>query len=197
MLRTVKIEKLFSIFCEDCNPRIIVLTSRGCAGDLIEFKSHDAVSSKVAGAKLASAANHASSRHLWSRGDLQRDFHAHRHVCSGFLAKAGKLGGRGGLCFYANEFGSLPLDSLGRATDVSGRYPLSNPDEVYGHQGLRSAQLAAFGADQFSTGTACDSRRHYGPGAIPDAISGNASDAAVAAVRGDCRSTMLAHPDAT
>src|SRR5882762_11290161 len=33
MLGTVKIEKTAQHFCEDCNARIIVLTSRGCAGD--------------------------------------------------------------------------------------------------------------------------------------------------------------------
>src|SRR5882762_10694021 len=33
MLGTVKIEKTAQRFCEDCNARIIVLTSRGCAGD--------------------------------------------------------------------------------------------------------------------------------------------------------------------
>ena len=166
-------------------------------GDLIEFTSDDAVSSKIAGTKLAAAVNHARSRRLWSRGDLQRHFHARRLECSGFLAKAGKLGGRGRLCFYADEFDSLPLDPVGSATDVSGWYRLSNPDEVYWHEGLRGAQLAAFGAGQFSASTACGYRRHHGFGAVPDTISRNASYAAVTALRRDCCGAVLAHPDAT
>src|SRR5438045_4870235 len=126
-----------------------------CGSDRSNLRLDDAVSSKIAGAKLASAANHARSRHFWSRGDLQRHFHARRLECGGFLAKAGQLGSRGCVCFHANEFGPLPLDSLGRATDVSGWYRFSNPDEIYRHEGVRSAELAAFGADQFSASTAC------------------------------------------
>ena len=164
---------------------------------LIEFKSDDAVSSKVAGSKLASAANHARSRHLWSRGDLQRHFHAHRRVCDRLLAKAGKLGRRRSLRLYADKFNPLPLDSLGRVADVSGRDRLSNHDEVHGDKGLRSAQLAAFGAAQFSASAACGRRGDHGIGAVPHAISRNAPDATVAAMRSDCRSAMLANPDAT
>ena len=105
-------------------------------GRLIESKLDDAVSSKVARAKLASAADHACSRHLWSRGDLQRHFHACRRVCSGFLAKAGKLGDRRCLRFYDDKFDPLPLDSLGRAAHVSSRYRVSDPDEIHGHESL-------------------------------------------------------------
>jgi len=54
-----------------------------------------------------------------------------RSVRDGFLAQAGKLGRRGCFRIHADEFGSLPLDPLGRPSDVSGRYRFSHHDEVH------------------------------------------------------------------
>ncbi len=56
-----------------------------------------------------------------------------------------------------------------------------------GHKSLRSAQLAPSGADQFSTRATCGCRWDHGFGAVLNSIPRNASNAAVAALRGDCR----------
>src|SRR5205814_10412322 len=98
---------------------------------------HDAVSTEVARAKLASARDHARPGHFWGGSDLQRYFLAHRSVRSGFLAKAGELGSCRRLCVYGDQFDSLPLGPLGRVADVFGGHSVSHPDEVYWHQSLR------------------------------------------------------------
>ena len=66
-----------------------------------------------------------------------------------------------------------------------------------GDQSLWSAQLAAFGTNQFSAGAACGRRRHHGVGAVPDPISRDASDTAITALRSDCGRSVSVHPDAT
>jgi hypothetical protein len=195
--KAVQFEKLAPHFCEDRNARIILITSGRCAGDLNEIKQRDAFSPKVGRPKLASAGDHASACHFWGRSNLQRDFQSSGSVRSGFLAKAGELGSRRRLRVHADEFGRLPLDSMGRVADVSGRHRLSDPDQVYGHESLWGAQLAAFGATEFSTRPTCGCRRNHGFGVVLDSISRNASDAAVTALRSDCRSAMLAYPNAT
>src|SRR6266481_8126217 len=84
--------------------------------------ANDAFSSKIAWPKLAPIATHAGPRCFWRRGDLQRDVHAQRPVCRRLLAEASKLGGRRCLRVYADQFGPLPVGSLGRAADVPGRH---------------------------------------------------------------------------
>src|SRR6266566_9123050 len=82
---------------------------------------NDAFSSKIAWPKLASISDHAGPRRFWRRGNLQRDVHAQRPVCRRLLAEASKLGGRRCLRVHADQFGPLPVGSLGRAADVPGR----------------------------------------------------------------------------
>jgi hypothetical protein len=67
----------------------------------------------------------------------------------------------------------------------------------FGHKGVRSAQLVAFWSDQLSASAACGSGRHHGPSPVSDTISRNASDAAIALLRGNCSRAMFAHSDAT
>src|SRR5204863_9541915 len=107
--------------------------------EIKQITRYDAFSAKVARSKLAFAGDDARARHFWCRSHLQRDFHAHRRVRSGFLAKAGELGGCRCVRVYGDKFDPLPLDPLGRVADVSGRHRLSDPDEVYRHQSLWGA----------------------------------------------------------
>src|SRR5206468_12294249 len=70
-------------------------------------------------------------------------------------------------------------------------------DEVYRTASLWRAQLAAFRAYQFSACTTCGCRRDYGIGAVSNSISRDASDAAVAFVWSDRRSSLPSNSDAT
>ncbi len=126
----------------------------------------DAFSSKIAWPKLASISDHAGPRRFWRRGNLQRDVHAQRPVCRRLLAEASKLGGRRCLRVHADQFGPLPVGSLGRAADVPGRHCVPDHDEVYRGQSLWSAQLVASGTNQFSARPGCGCRRDYGVGAV-------------------------------
>src|SRR5947207_2979352 len=89
------------------------------------------------------------------------------------------------------------MDPMGRVADVSGGNRLSDPDEIYRHESLRGAQLAAFMAAQFPTCSACGCRRDHGFSTLSDAISGDPSDAAVVALRSDCGGALPSHFDAT
>src|SRR4029077_1358545 len=159
--------------------------------------ANDAFSSKIAWPKLASITAHAGPRCFWRRGDLQCDVHAQRPVCRRLLAETSKLGRRRCLRVHGDQFGSLPVDSLGRPADVSGRHCVSNPDKVYGGQSLWSAQLAASGTNQFSARAACGCSRDYGVGAVPDPVSPDASRTAITALGSDCGGAMSFDPHAT
>ena len=122
---------------------------------------------------------------------------AQRPVCRRLLAETSKLGGRRCLRVHGDQFGPLPVDSLGRTADVPGRHCVSDPDEVYRGQSLWSAQLAASGTNQFSARAACGCSRDYGVGAVPDPVSPDASGTAITALGSDCGRAMSFDPDAT
>src|SRR6266487_5129036 len=82
------------------------------------------------------------------------------------------------------------MDSLGRLTDVSGWYRFFGPDEIHRNKSLWGTQLAASGADQFSTCAACCRGRDHGAGAVPNSIPQYSSDAAPATLRSDRRRAL-------
>ena len=159
--------------------------------------ANDAFSSKIAWPKLASITDHAGSRCFRRRGNLQRDVYAQRPVCRRLLAKTSELGGRRCLRVHDDQFGPLPVGSLGRAADVPGRHCVPDHDEVYRDQSLWSAQLVASGTNQFSARPACGCRRDYGVGAVPDPVPPDASGTAITAFGSDCGRSMSFDPDAT
>ena len=185
-----------STFCGKRKLRIIVPSFRKDHRNRSRT-ANDAFSPKIAWPKLASITDHAGPRCFWRRGNLQRDVHAQRRVCRRLLAETSKLGGRRCLRVHGDQFGSLPVDSLGRPADVPGRHRVSNLDQVHRGQSLWSAQLAASGTNQFSARAACGCSRDYGVGAVPDPVSPNASGTAITALRSDCGCAMSFDPHAT
>jgi len=111
-----------------------------------------------------SAADHARSRYLWSRGDLQRHFHACRSMRR-LLAKAGKLDRRRRLCLYADESDPLPLDSLGALPMYLAGIVFLIMTKFMGTK-VYGRAAGCIWDRLISAGTACRCRRHHGFGAV-------------------------------
>ena len=82
---------------------------------------------------------------------------------------------------------------MGRASNVSGGTGLLNPDQIYGSESLRCAQLAPSRPGEFSTSPAGRDRRDHGALAFSQPVQGNAPHAAPAPVRSHCRRPLSAY----
>src|ERR1044071_9755604 len=88
------------------------------------------------------------------------------------------------------------MGSLGRSPNVSGWTGLFGSDEIHGDEGVRVAELASSGTDQFSTGAVGGGRGDHGASLVFKSVPRDASYASPPALWRHCRGTLSSYSDA-